>query len=510
MKRTFTFAAAALALCTFQSSAQAQAQPQAARQAPIAAVAPSQFVTAPQLPLQRFTLDNGLEVIVHEDHRSPAVTVNVWYHVGSKDEPRGRNGFAHLFEHLMFQGSRHVPEDKFFEILESIGATSVNGTTGDDRTNYFETVPRSRLATALWLESDRMGFLLDHVDQRTFENQREVVLNEYRQNYENAPYGAVWRILREAVFPQGHPYHRLAIGTPQDLAAATLDDVRRFFRTFYVPNNATLVLAGDITLADARTMVTQYFGPIPRGPQPPRREPGPARPLALQHLDVEASVELPRVVIAWQTPRYFAPGDAELDVIGNLLSNGQSSRLFRRLVRQEQVAVDVSAFQNSMELASMFVITATLRPNQSHAAVRDAIDEELATLVQTPVQLPEFDRARYDLTTSLIFGIEAMSNRADRFNLYRQHVGDPDYLARDVARYLTPTPATISSNVGALLPSDHRVTLFVHPVADAPVAGRLRAPDPSAARARLAFGETVDEGALRRPNSPSAPAGGAQ
>jgi predicted Zn-dependent peptidase len=440
--------------------------------APTGANAP---VTVQPLSIERFTLPNGLEVIVHEDHRAPTVSVNIWYHVGSKDEFRGRNGFAHLFEHLMFQGSRHVAEDQFFRVLERAGATGINGTTGDDRTNYFETVPSARLGTALWLESDRMAFLLDHVNQTTLDSQRQVVLNEYRQNYENAPYGSLWRVLHEAVFPQAHPYHRLAIGTPEDLNAATLDDVRRFFLTWYVPNNATLVLAGDVTPAAAREMVTQYFGPIARGQDVPRRPPpGPVSLEREQRIEVEAGVELPRVYIAWPTPRYFADGDGELDLVGNVLTHGASSRLHRRLVRDLQIATDVSAFQNSMELGSMFIIIATGQPGQRPEALLQVIDQELRELQNSPPDDPEFVRAQTDLTTSLLFSNESIASRADRLNLYRQHVGDPSYLTRDVARYTVARPADVSRVARGYLPLNRRVVVFVRPSEGAPIAGRVR------------------------------------
>src|SRR5580658_9945621 len=220
------------------------------------------------LAVDKTRLDNGLELVLHEDHRTPIVTVNLWYHVGSKDEPKGKNGFAHLFEHVMFQGSKHVPEDTYFLDLERVGATDINGSTALDRTNYFETVPSNQLELGLWLESDRMGFLLDHVDQATFAGQRDVVKNERRQNYENAPYGLVGQYVHAELFPPDHPYHLLTIGTPNDLDAATLDDVKAFFRTWYVPNNATLVIAGDIDKTQARALVDKYFGPIPSGSVP--------------------------------------------------------------------------------------------------------------------------------------------------------------------------------------------------------------------------------------------------
>jgi predicted Zn-dependent peptidase len=476
-----------LALSATSSSALAQQRPAQQSPATPPTTPPAQrtTVTPPNLRVERYTLDNGLEVILHEDHRAPLVTVNIWYHVGAKDEPAGRNGFAHLFEHLMFQGSRHVPEDTFFLNLERIGATSVNGTTGDDRTNYFETVPSGRLATALWLESDRMGFLLDHVNQATFESQRDVVLNEYRQNYENAPYGAVWQFLHRSVFPASHPYHRIPIGTPEDLNRATLEDVRRFFRIWYVPNNATLVLAGDINPAEARRLVQQYFGPIPRGQDVPRRPaPAPFQLTGETRVELEAGVELPRIYLAWPTPKYFAPGDAELDIVGNILSNGASSRLFRKLVREQQIASNVGAFQSSMELGSMFIVTVTGRPGQSIDSLIRATDSEIDALRSQAPSADEFERSRVDLTTSLLFSIEAMSNRADRLNLYRQHVGEPSYLAQDIARYNAATPADITRTINTYLPRNQRVVLTVTPTRGAPVSGRLRS-NPSSNRSTI-------------------------
>ena len=233
--------------------------------------APSAGIRPVTLAIQKAHLGNGLEVLLHEDHRTPIVSVNLWYHVGSKDEPAGRNGFAHLFEHVMFQGSKHVPEGTFNRDLERAGGTSINGTTSTNRTSYFETVPKNRLELALWLESDRMGFLLERLDHAAFSGQRDVVKNERRQNYENAPYGMLEQFLCGAMYPDSHPYHRLTIGSPEDLDAATLDDVRAFFRTWYVPNNATLVIAGDIDAAAALAQAERYFGPIPRGRSPTAR-----------------------------------------------------------------------------------------------------------------------------------------------------------------------------------------------------------------------------------------------
>ena len=471
---SLALAAGAFAIAPRFSHADPPASTAPASAAPVARpnAAP---ITAPPLAIERYTLPNGLEVILHEDHRAPLASVNIWYHVGAKDEPQGRNGFAHLFEHLMFQGSRHVAEDTFFLNLERIGASGINGTTGDDRTNYFETVPAGRLNLALWLESDRMGFLLDHVAQETFESQRRVVLNERRQSYENAPYGNVYRYLREAVFPQNHPYYRLPIGTPEDLNAATLEDVRNFFRTWYVPNNATLVIAGDIDPAATRTLVEQYFGPITRGHDVPRR-PNPA-PVVLareSRIAVEAGVELPRVYISWSTPPFYAPGDGELDLVANVLTNGRSSRLYRRLVHEMQIAQDVEASQDSMQLGSTFDVVVTARPGHTPEEILRVVDEELARLRREPPTDDELVRARTDLLTSMVFDLERQGSRADRLNRYAQYNHDPNYLANDLARYQRPTPQDIMQIAQRWLPEDRRVVLMVYPTAGAPLAGRIR------------------------------------
>jgi predicted Zn-dependent peptidase len=430
----------------------------------------------PPLAIEHYVLPNGLEVILHEDHRTPTVEVNIWYHVGSKDEPPGRNGFAHLFEHLMFQGSRHVPEDTYFLNLERAGGSGINGSTGEDRTNYFERVPSGRLNLALWLESDRMGFLLDHVNQTTFASQRDVVLNERRQTYENAPYGNVQRFIHEAVYPPSHPYHRLAIGTPEDLAAATLEDVRRFFLTWYVPNNATLVVAGDLQPEAARALIAQYFGPIPRGEPPPRRPaPPPVRLAGEQRLVVQADVQLPRVYLAWPTPAFFAPGDAELDLIASVLTQGRSSRLYRRMVHEMQIAQDVAASQSSAQLGSMFSVLATARPGHTAAELLSVIDEELARLRASPPDADELLRARTGIQTEGIFSLESVAARAERFNTYNQYVGTADYLAQDLARYSAATAADLTRVAQEQLPLDRRVVVLVEPTLGAPVSGRLAA-----------------------------------
>jgi len=430
--------------------------------------------TAPSLSIEKARLGNGLEVILHEDHRTPIVTVNVWYHVGSKDEAAGKNGFAHLFEHLMFQGSKHVPEDAYFRYLERVGATDVNGSTSNDRTNYHETVPKNRLSLALWLESDRMGFLLSHVDEATFLGQRDVVKNERRQNYENAPYGLVEQYIYERLYPAGHPYRLLTIGTPHDLDAAALEDVKSFFRTWYAPNNATLVVAGDIDPAKTRELVEKYFGPIPSGSLPARAVPTGVTLEKEARLDVVAGVELPRVYLTWPTPPTFAPGDGELDLVAHVLSSGKTSRLYKKLVYDLQIAQDVSAYQSSRQLGSTFEIVATAQPGHTAQEMLKAIDEELSLLRSSGVKDAELAHAKTSVLSDLTFGLEKNASRADQINSYNQFTGDPNYLPKDIARYEQAGAGALQDAARRLLPPDKRVVTFVTPDKGAPVSGRLR------------------------------------
>ena len=426
------------------------------------------------LAVRRTQLANGLVVLLHEDHHTPIVAVNLWYHVGSKDEPAGRYGFAHLFEHLMFQGSKHVPEDMYFRYLERAGASNINGTTGSDRTNYFETVSRNRLELALWLESDRMGFLLDHVDEKTFASQREVVKNERRQNYENAPYGLVQKYVDEAMFPESHPYHHLTIGSPEDLDASTLADVKQFFRTWYVPNNATLAIAGDIDEREATALVEKYFGPVAAGPAPPILPAAPPPVLAGEtRLDIESSAELARVQIEWPTPKFFAPGDSDLDLLARVLTATKNSRLFKRLVYVDQIAQDVSAAQASRQLVSQFEIVATAKPGHTPEELLAAIDQELANVVQNGIAEAELSRARTAFVAGKAFGLEGVGARADALNEFVHYTGDPEYLPKDVARYDNASASSLRRVALEWLTPSKRVVAFVRPNKEAPLAGRL-------------------------------------
>jgi zinc protease len=319
----------------------------------------------PKLDIEKYTLPNGLEVILSEDHRVPLVGVDIWYHVGPAHEAPGRTGFAHLFEHMMFQGSKHIESDAHFKLLAGAGASGVNGTTGFDRTNYFETMPSNQLELALWLESDRMGYLLETVDQAKLSNQQDVVRNERRQSTENRPYGIVEETMFKTLFPAGHPYHGVVIGSHADIQAAKLDDVREFFRQYYAPNNATLAIAGDIDKAATKKLIEKYFGSLKRGPAvPPVKIQTPVI-ASERRVVVEDRVELPRLYMAWITPPFFKEGDADADIAGSILGQGRVSRLYKKLEYEKQIAQNVTAYQYSTLHGSVFGIEATARPGHT-------------------------------------------------------------------------------------------------------------------------------------------------
>ena len=421
-----------------------------------------------QIKYQKYKLNNGMEVILHEDHRLPLVAVSIWYHVGGFHETRGRSGFAHLFEHMMFQGSAHVGDDKHFAILKELGASFVNGTTSFDRTNYLETVPASQLETALWLESDRMGFLLNALSKKKLDNQRSVVKNERRQGLEAQPYGFANEKLWHALFPKPHPYHGQVIGSMKDLNAASQDDVRDFFRTWYSPANATLTLAGDIKPAAARALIEKYFGSIkgrPR-PTPPRvKSVALTREVNLQHAEKVAT--LPQVTVAWHTPAFYAEGDSAADVLATALAGGKASRLHRRLVRKLQLAQSVSAYQMSMGAQSVFQITATARPGVDPKKLLQEVDAVLAQVRKAGVEQAEVTRALNRYETGFFKGLQRLGGfggKAEKLQRYNHFVGDPGYMQKDLERYRKVTPAAVKAFAVKYLPADRRVVMTAVPV----------------------------------------------
>jgi zinc protease len=415
------------------------------------------------IPFTKRTLTNGLDVIVHEDHQLPMVAVNLWYHVGSKNERPGRTGFAHLFEHLMFEGSQHH-DHGFFEPLQRAGAT-LNGSTSTDRTNYWEVVPTGATELALWMESDRMGYLLPALTDEKFQNQRDVVLNERRQNYENRPYGLAGMAVAEAMFPPDHPYHWLTIGSPDDLRAATLDEVQAFFRRYYHPSNASLAIAGDIETEHAFDLAEAYFGEIPAGPVPAavRADASLTRSTSLVFED---RVELPRLYVNWHTPALFADDDAELDLAGDILAHGKTSRLYRELVYERRVATSITASQHSRELGGTFQVAGTAAAGVTLQTLADAIFDASRRLGQTGPTASELSRAHAQTEAQFIYRLQTIGEfggKSDQLNAYNVYRGDPGYFDVDRQRYRAVTADRIAASVARWLAAAPSVALSVVP-----------------------------------------------
>ena len=415
--------------------------------------------------VESFTLPNGLRVHLVEDHSAQVVAVNVWYDVGSRNERAGRTGFAHLFEHVMFEGSTHVPEGSFDTWLEAAGANN-NGSTNTDRTNYYIDLPANALELALFLESDRMGFLLDDKAPGKVDGQRDVVKNEKRQSVDNQPYGQAFVELSSLLYPPAHPYSWPVIGSMEDLSAASFEDVARFFRTYYLPNNASLVVAGDIDIAQTRKLVEKWFDDVPRGKPVPALAPPSAVLDGVKRKTITDRVQLPRLYLAWHTPGLLKPGDATMDMVANLLSSGKNSRLYRRLVYDLQIAQDVTAFQQSRALGSNFVIMATARPGQGLDKIQAVIDEELDKLRKETATAREMTRALNQTEASFYRNMERVGGfggKADQLNAYFKAAGTPDFFDQDLARYRAVTAAEVQAAVDRYLPKDRRVELSVIP-----------------------------------------------
>ena len=415
------------------------------------------------LPFTKRTLANGLDVIVHEDRHVPIVAINVWYHVGSKNERPGRTGFAHLFEHLMFEGSEHYNAG-YFPPLQQAGAL-LNGSTNADRTNYWEVVPTSAIDRALWMESDRMGFLLPALTRERFETQRDVVLNERRQSYENRPYGMVMMALSAALYPPDHPYSWMTIGSAEDIRAMQLEDVQEFFRTYYHPANASLVLAGDIDTDRAFELAEAYFGEIPGGVRPQTVSNG-ALPLSEQRLVLEDRVEYPRIYLAWHSPAMFAADDAEMDLVGDLLANGKTSRLYKTLVYDLRIALDVSAYQSSREIASFFLLVATAAPGHTLTELQTHIDEELRRVKESGPSVEEMERSVAQAEAHFMYRLQTVGGfggKSDQLNAYNVLRGNPGFFAGDLDRYRNATRDSLQAAAQAYLELDRRVALSVIP-----------------------------------------------
>lgn len=424
-----------------------------------------------QISYTKHTLDNGLDVIVHEDHDLPIVAVNLWYHVGSKNERPGLTGFAHLFEHLMFEGSANYDRG-YFQPLQEAGAL-LNGSTNADRTNYWEVVPTNALELALFLESDRMGYLLPALTPEKFANQRDVVLNERRQNYENRPYGFAGMAIASALYPPDHPYHWMTIGSAEDIQAATLEDVSAFFRNYYHPGNASLALAGAISTDKALELVRKYFEELPAGPTVGPVVP-PAVPLQPAEIRLvhEDRIKLPRLYLAWRSPALFAEGDAAYDAIAEVLAGGKTSRLYRTLVHEKHIALDVTALQQSRELDGMFQVIVTATPGVTLDTVAAAIDAELANLMDHGPTADEMSRSLAQAEAQFIYRLQTVggfNGKSDQLNAYNVYISDPGYFEADLERYRRLSIDDVRTAARRLAPSQ-RVALSVVPIGETSLA----------------------------------------
>ncbi|MDQ1591494.1 MAG: zinc protease [Pyrinomonadaceae bacterium] len=440
----------------------------------------------PPIKFTEFRLANGLRVILHEDHSTPIVGVNLWYHVGSKNEVPGKTGFAHLFEHMMFQGSKNYDDDYFKPIQEAGG--NLNGSTNPDRTNYWEVVPSNFLELALFMEADRLGGLPDVLNEAKLANQREVVKNEKRQNYDNRPYGLVGAKINETLYPKNHPYHWLTIGSLDDLSAASLEDVKGFFRRYYTPNNATLTLAGDFNPAEARRLVEKYFGPVPRGPEATPVPMQMATIGELKRINLEDRVALPRVYTVWPVPPQYTPDEAALDALATILAGGKSSRLYKTLVYERQIAQDVSAFNNAAEIAGQFQIVATAKPGKTLAELEGAIGEELERIKQMPPTPEEIERAYNAREASFIYSLQnvgGFGGKNDQLSQYATFLNRPDYFNEDLARYRRVTAEDVKRVANQYL-TDKRLIVNVTPRARGRSAGEPVAESPAKAAAAAA------------------------
>jgi zinc protease len=416
------------------------------------------------VPYEMFRLKNGLTVIVHEDHSAPIASVNCWYHVGSARETPGRTGFAHLFEHLMFEGSKDVPEGAFDQWLEAVGGDN-NGSTQNDRTNYWENVPANAIGLPLFLESDRMGFLVDAMSPQKVDGQRDVVKNERRQSYENRPYGKVADVMPGALFPPGHPYSWPVIGSMADLSAASYQDVVDFFKKWYGPANASLVIAGDVDPKEVRAEVEKWFGDIPGSEPVPPLAPQPVVLKGEKRILLEDRVQLPRLYLAWVTPQAFSPADAALDSVAAILADGKNSRLYRRLVYELQVAQDVNAMQQSQALASTFMVVVTARAGHTLEEIRKLVDEEIGRLQSEPPSAREVTRFQNQTEAGFYDRLERVGGfggKADQLNAYYTETGDPGFFEEDLARYRALAPSDVQAVAQSFL-GPGRVVVSVVP-----------------------------------------------
>ncbi|MFL6334204.1 MAG: insulinase family protein, partial [Pyrinomonadaceae bacterium] len=468
---------------------------------------------APVLPPIKYTqffLPNGLRVIFHEDHSTPIVGVNVWYHVGSKNESPGRTGFAHLFEHMMFQGFKGYDLD-YLPVIQEIGG-AVNGSTTQDRTNYWELVPSNFLEAALYMEAGRMGGLLDAMTQTKLDNQRDVVKNEKRQRIDNQPYGQATYKITEAMYPEGHPYHWSVIGSMEDLSAASQDDVKSFFRRYYVPNNASLVLSGDFDPKQARAWVEKYFGPVPKGEEITRPQ------VAQPHLDreireqIDDRVQFPRLYMVWHSVPAYSKDEAALDTLSGILGGGKSGRLYKALqYGDNQIAQQVAIFNNTNEIAGLMQLVAQPRPGHTLEEIEKIVAAEIEKIKTTPPTPEEMERVYNSREASFVYGMQTVGGfggKDDQLNSYATFLGDPGYFEKDLARYRAVTAADVQRVARQYL-TDKRYVLSVVPRSSGPT--NAAGPAPMSPREGIATPSQqvagVGQPGAASPTGQSAPSG---
>jgi len=423
---------------------------------------------AQDIAFERYELPNGLQVILHEDHSLPQVVVDIWYQVGSKEEAPGRSGFAHLFEHLMFMGTDRLPGSGFDQVMEAYGGAN-NAWTMEDATNYFEVGPPNLLPTFLWMEADRMEALGKAMTQEKVDLQREVVRNERRQSSEDEPYGVAWLEVPGLLYPAGHPYAHTVIGTHEDLQAASLQDVKDFFATWYVPNNASLVIAGDFDSAAIKPIVAQYFSHIPSRPLPARATPAPVTAPQKARIEVPDQVQFPQVNLFWHTPASYAEGDAELQLLAALLGEGESSRLYETLV-VGGLAQELNVTQMPTQLGSAFLISATAMEGVTPERLEAVIQKELAKVATTPPSPAEMARLKNQFEYGFLAGLESLLQRATQLNEYDAYTGSPDYLAKDLARFRGATAEGLQKVAATYLKPELTARVVVVPEATPPEA----------------------------------------
>jgi zinc protease len=428
-------------------------------------MASSMAITQVNIKYEKYVLPNGLNVILHEDHSVPIVSVNLWYHVGSGREQQGKSGFAHLFEHMMFQGSKNIAKGDHFKHLQDAGGT-LNGSTSTDRTNYWEIVPCNFLELALYLESDRMGFLLDALTQDKLDNQRDVVKNERRQNYENQPYGLADKTINETLYPPDHPYHWLTIGTQEDLTNASKEDVMQFFRSYYATNNASLCIGGDFTPKAVKDLVKKYFGELPAGSKVEKVKAWVPTLNENKYLVMEDRVQLPRLYLTWHAVPQFTKDEPVLDILSEILSSGKNSRLYKSLVYEKQIAQDVSSYNNGGEIAGAFAITATAKPGITLKQLEDEIYKEIEKIKLEGISKRELDRVKNDHEASFIYRLQSVGGfggKTDQLNAYNVFVGDPGYFNKDLERYKKVSEKDIKEAAAKYLKQNGKVILSVVP-----------------------------------------------